>query len=97
MNYTHIPQFGFFRVKVNGEGHLLSPYFDEPRPAAFPAPERLYPSQLHLPKQLVRLQTLKMTLPLEAHFAAVPSGPLYLLVMGKHGNITRFTQKGTQR
>ncbi|XP_050727913.1 uncharacterized protein LOC127004357 isoform X2 [Eriocheir sinensis] len=86
-----------YRVELKVDDISSSPYFGAPRPAASPAPEKLYSTRRHLPNQLVHLQTLRIIMPLQAHFAAVPSGPLYLLAVGQHGNITRFTQKGVHR
>lgn len=85
---------------MNADDLYLSPYFGATpttTPSTLVAPEKLYSPRSHLPKLLVHLQTLRIPLPLQAHFAAVPFGALHLLVVGQHGNITRFTQKGIQR
>ena len=58
------------------------------------------PERLHSPRPqpvLHRLQTLAVQLPLETHFVAMPSGPLYLFVVSEQGNVTRFAQKGIHR
>ncbi|MPC15421.1 Thrombospondin-type laminin G domain and EAR repeat-containing protein [Portunus trituberculatus] len=83
---------------VNLHGDLLPlQYFGSLRKTFQTAatPEKLYSPR---PQPLLhRLQTLAVQLPLETHFVAMPSGPLYLFVMSEQGNVTRFAQKGVHR